>query len=148
MKRKERTFDRQLMVVINCELNPCVCVCVAIVDSIFFCFRFTSIVLLSLDTIQHIESLSLLFNNNYYLSFIIIILKLSKDSLRGRSVVFHLSFIICFLPSSPPFASLYYFAYSYVSDDFFFLRLFLISVSLCVSLFCFFSKSFYAFFSF
>ena len=80
--------------------------CVAIVDSIFFCFRFTSIVLLSLDTIQHIESLSLLFNNNYYLSFIIIILKLSKDSLRGRSVVFHLSFIICFLPS---FASLRFF---------------------------------------
>ena len=147
MKRKERTFDRQLMVVINCELNPCVCVCG---DSRFhfFCFRFTSIVLLSLDTIQHIESLSLLFNNNYYLSFIIIILKLSKDSLRGRSVVFHLSFIICFLPSSPPFASLYYFAYSYVSDDFF-LRLFLISVSLCVFLcFAFFSKSFYAFFSF
>ena len=125
----------------------CVCVCG---DSRFhfFCFRFTSIVLLSLDTIQHIESLSLLFNNNYYLSFIIIILKLSKDSLRGRSVVFHLSFIICFLPSSPPFASLYYFAYSYVSDDFF-LRLFLISVSLCVFLcFAFFSKSFYAFFSF
>lgn len=38
------------------SLNPCVIVIV------------TSIVILSLDTIQHIESLSLLFNS-YYLSF-------------------------------------------------------------------------------
>ena len=146
------------MVVINCELKSmcrCVCVCVCVCgDSRFhfflFSFYFNS-TSLSLDTIQHIESLSLLFNNNYYLSFIIIILKLSKDSLRGRSVVFHISFILFVsFPSSPTFASLYYFAYSYVSDDPLFPRSLLISVSLCVFL-CFalfFSKSFYAFFSF
>lgn len=77
----------------------------------FLSFYFNSTFFLSLDTIQHIESLSLLFNNNYYLSFIIIILKLSKDSLRGRSASC-VSIIFSLTSSSFFFISLYYFAYN------------------------------------
>ena len=84
----------------------------------------------SLDTIQHIESLSLLFNN-YYSSFINIILKLSKNSLRSRSVVFYFfpSFLYFILVLLIRYASdVLYFLFIY-----FFFFFFFISVSLCLT---------------
>lgn len=100
----------------------------------FFFLLYFNRVLLSLNTIQHIESLSLLFNNNYYLSFIIIILKLSKDSLRGRSIVF---FLFTFLLFSP---SIFIFSFFTVPDDFSFvfsIYFYTLSLSLSVSVFPF-----------
>jgi len=91
----------------------------------FFCVCcFTSIVLLSLDTIQHIESLSLLFNNYYFIIYNYYLKAVSKDSLRGRSVSYFF-FLLSFI--------LYYFAYSLTCQTVF--------IHFCFLYICFFLPS-------